>query len=115
MFDEREASGELELIPYRKTTWNKVGRQPSPLKKEKAEPEKYEEREAAAKNRDNRDTGLGKQLSGIVGTIRGFVSKNEDIIILAVILLLLCDCDDDLELLIAAAILLYPKFLEMLH
>ncbi len=112
MFDEREAGGDLELIPYRKTAWNKVGRQPPPVKKEKAEPEKREEREAAAKNRD---PGLGKQLSGIVATIRGFVSKNEDIIILAVILLLLCDCDDDLELLIAAAILLYPKFLEMLH
>lgn len=112
LFDEREAGGELELIPYRKTAWNKVGRQRPPDRKEKIHPEKRAEREAAAKARD---PGLIQQLTGIVATLRGFVSRNEDIILLAVILLLLCDCDDDLELLIAAAMLLYPKFLEMFH
>ena len=110
MFDEREAGGELELIPYRKTAWSKIGRQPQPIKKERTEPEEQNAAETSAKNRD---AGFGRQLSGSVGVIRNFVSRNEDLIILAVILLLLCDCDDDIELLIAAAILLYPKIMDL--
>lgn len=55
--------------------------------------------------------GLAESFSGAFGildTVRNFVRENEEWLIIAVAVLLLLDCDDNIELIIAAGIILYP-------
>ncbi len=45
---------------------------------------------------------------GWLDGVKGLIHKYEQLVIVAVLILLLLDCDDNIELLIAAGIMLYP-------
>lgn len=111
LFEERETAEPGEWVPYPKTTWS---RQDSNRSEDSASkhPEPPPERDERARTQER---NVGRQLSRVTGSIRNLITRNEDLIVLAVVLLLLSDCEDDLEFLIAAAVLFYPKIAELLH
>ena len=56
-------------------------------------------------------TNVHESVSKVFGWldgIKGYVRDYEQIIIVAVFILLLLDCDDNIELIIAAGLMLYP-------
>ena len=112
MFEAQEFDGESELLPYRKTTWARV--------KPAGEGRGIPDAEPAEKHQNDRDEQNARHMEqkntlGIAVAIRRFVARNEDVILFAVVLLLLCDCDDDIELVIAAVVLFYPKLADLFH
>ena len=112
MFEAQEFTGESELLPYRKTTWARVkpdGEGRGIADAEPAEKDQNDREERNAHHSEQNNT------LGIAGAIRRFVARNEDVILFAVVLLLLCDCDDDIELVIAAVVLFYPKLADLFH
>ncbi len=100
MFEERGADEVTEFRPYRATAWRRI-------------PEFSEPSLDAAAADPIRETanhpGISFQVfSDILKPIRKLISEHENWLLIAVVLILICDCEDDLELLIAAAILLLP-------
>lgn len=111
LFEERETAEPGEWVPYQKTTWSRLDANRSEdgtSEHPEAPPERDEQIRAQERN-------VGRQISRLTGSIRKLITRNEDLIVLAVVLLLLSDCEDDLEFLIAAAVLFYPKIAELLH
>ena len=103
MFEPIESDNATEFRPYRATAWRRIGGETSEPKRPQSE---------VCEGQNN---SFLQVLAGIIRPIRTFFCENEELIVIAVVLLLLCDCDDDLELLIAAGILLLPKLGTWFH
>lgn len=111
MFEERELSENSEWVPYQKTTWSRL----DVNREQNREADNPEKPPGHVEKTKDQELDVGRQISRFTGRIRNLITRNEDIIVLAVVLLLLSDCEDDLEFLIAAAVLFYPKISELLH
>lgn len=98
LFEERGADEATEFRPYRATTWQRVSENREP---EEPTIETFRETVSPSGHFYN-------VISDVLKPIRKFVSEHEAWLLIAVVLLLVCDCEDDLELLIAIAILLLP-------
>lgn len=111
LFEDRETAEPGEWVPYQKTTWSRLdsNRGEDGASEPSEQPPVHDERTKAP------ELNVGRQISRLTGSIRNLITRNEDLIVLAVVLLLLSDCEDDLEFLIAAAVLFYPKIAELLH
>ncbi len=110
MFDEVSRTEELEKINYQPTSWNRVETA------ERASPHiipmpdmKRKEEESLVEEAAKKSGGLFSEVLSVVDYIRTMVKKNEEILILAIILLVIADSDDNIELLIALAILFLPS------
>jgi len=52
--------------------------------------------------------GVFSVVCGLLDEIRTFAAKNEDLLTIAILILLFINCEDNIELLIALAIMFYP-------
>jgi hypothetical protein len=89
---------------YRPTSWNKINKgedAPAFLPiSGKMKPDEKPQKQSA---------GILSELLGVIDYIRKLIVKNEDFILFIIILLILADSDDNIELLIALAILFFPS------
>lgn len=89
---------------YKPTAWNNMDKEedaPTVLQMPgKVKPDEKRPKQSA---------GILSELLGVFDYIRSLIAKNEDLILLVIVLLILADGDDNIELLIALAILFFPS------
>lgn len=59
-------------------------------------------------------SGLFSVVCGLLDEARTFAAKNEELLIIAILILLFLNCEDNIELLIALAIMFYPAITKLL-
>lgn len=123
MFESYADRADARLVDEKPTEWKRIDR----FGAEKPEPEPEREAQSTAQSAvqsaaqsppqspaRGREGGIFQVLCDLVGSARRFAAEHEQLILIGVVLLVLLDGGDDIELLIALGILLYPYISELI-